>query len=99
MSSAINDFVDIIEAKIPDIASATDLVNLGLFPSRWALAQQRTRGTGPEFLKLGQRTILYPKEAVIAWLRDKAKDSQSRFPPNKTLKPTQTNNNLKKNKK
>ena len=39
------------------------------------MAQRRARGELPEFLSLSRRRILYPKQAVLSWLWDRAKHS------------------------
>lgn len=37
-----------------------------------ALAQHRRRGTGPEFVRAGERRVLYRVEAIENWLREGA---------------------------
>lgn len=34
-----------------------------------ALAQHRRRGTGPEFVRAGERRVLYRVEAIENWLQ------------------------------
>lgn len=68
MTPSIQQFIDDLEKTLPDPCIADDLIDAGLFPSRYSLAQRRLRGQGPEFIKLGARQILYPKKAIMNWL-------------------------------
>jgi predicted DNA-binding transcriptional regulator AlpA len=43
-----------------------------------ALAQMRTRGRGPQFYKPTERTVLYKRSEILAWLEASA---QSRTAP------------------
>lgn len=36
-----------------------------------AAAQQRHRGDGPPYIRLGARSVRYRKADVLAWLRDR----------------------------
>ena len=50
-------------SQLPDFLNSKHLVDLGLFSSIDAAYIVRTRGHGPEFLKIGKK-VLYPKASV-----------------------------------
>ncbi len=51
-----------------DFLTSDDLVTLGLYKSRNSLYFARSKGIGPDFIKLGRR-ILYPKYSVLAFVK------------------------------
>lgn len=50
-----------------DFLTSDDLVTLGLYKSRNSIYFARSKGIGPDFIKLGRR-ILYPKNSVLAFV-------------------------------
>lgn len=48
-------------------AEVADELNL----AEQTLANMRHRGGGPPFVKVGHRTVRYPREALDQWLRDR----------------------------
>lgn len=68
----IEQFLSEIETKIPDIASTKDLVELGIFSTNHEALRRRSEGRGPAFIYLSKRRIIYPKNGVISWLRERA---------------------------
>lgn len=51
-----------------DFLTSDDLVTLGLYKSRNSIYFARSKGIGPDFIKLGRR-ILYPKNSVLAFVK------------------------------
>lgn len=64
-------FIENIERKMPEIMSTKDLINLGMFKSRATWTNMRKRNQGPEYLIFNNKMIVYPKECVLKWLREK----------------------------
>lgn len=62
---------DEIRNKLPDLASAEDLVSLGIFPSISTLNRLRIKGIGPSYIRFSDRLVRYPKESVIEYLEDR----------------------------
>jgi hypothetical protein len=68
--SEILSYIKTIEDSFPLLCTANDLVKIGLIKSHAMAYYLRRTGRGPEFLKMTNRSILYPKDAVIKYLRD-----------------------------
>lgn len=51
-----------------DFLTSDDLVTLGLYKSRNSIYFARSKGIGPDFIKLGRR-ILYPKNSVLVFVK------------------------------
>lgn len=75
LSNDIQNWINDIERQLSPMVTPEELVEIGLFPSKYSLAQRRLRGQGPEYIKLGSRQIFYPKNAVMSWLNICARDS------------------------
>lgn len=58
------------EKILPPLASAVDLVNLGIFPTISTVNRLRILGKGPAYLKLSERIVRYPKDSVIKFLKE-----------------------------
>lgn len=76
----IEQFLSEIETKIPDIATTMQLVELGIFSSNHEALRRRYEGRGPDFIRLSERRIIYPKKAVMSWLRERALLTQKQLP-------------------
>ena len=72
----IEKFIEEVESKLPELADTSDLIKLGIFSSIAQAVQRRKRGESPEFLCLSEKRIVYPKQAVMSWLRERAALSQ-----------------------
>jgi len=72
----VENFLEKVEPQLPDLADTSDLIRLGIFTSTAQAVQRRKRGEVPEFLKLSEKRIVYPKPAVMSWLRERAALSQ-----------------------
>jgi hypothetical protein len=67
----LQNFLSQIESKIPDLASSAELVSLGIFSSEAALCKARKSGNTPAFIRFSRGRIRYPRESVIAFLRER----------------------------
>lgn len=60
---------DTIDLKaFGELLKAKDLVDSGVFKSTNAVAIARREGRGPNYIKLGSRSFLYPRNEVLKWL-------------------------------
>lgn len=57
--------VDHMTEKLMTAGEAGDLLSM----TTGALAQLRYTGTGPQFIKLGGRSVRYRREDIDAWIR------------------------------
>jgi hypothetical protein len=49
--SYVNQFIEEVESKLPDLADTSELIKLGIFSSVAQAVQSRKRGQSPEYLK------------------------------------------------
>ena len=68
-------FLDKLYKTLPDLASTKDLVKFGIY--RNSQSAYRARGLGPmkcpPWFRMDGRGIVYPKEGVIEFIKDKMK--------------------------
>jgi len=76
--SYVQQFIEEVESKLPDLADTSELIKLGIFSSVAQAVQRRKRGESPEFLSLSEKRIVYPKKAVLSWLKERATLSQGK---------------------
>ena len=57
-----------LSQQLKPLNAPQDLVLIGLAGSTKTLANKRSDGTGPEFIRIRGTGIRYPKDAVITWL-------------------------------
>jgi len=67
--SACDDFIQKLSERLPDMATTKDLINAGLYRSDQGAAAARKSKNGPEFFKLNNKVILYPKQGVLEFLK------------------------------
>lgn len=72
--SACDDFISLVENAIPDMATTSDLVRVGIYRSDQAACNARRIGKCPEYFKFNDKVVFYPKKAVIEFLK------KSKFP-------------------
>jgi hypothetical protein len=70
-SNSIEIYLAQLEEKIPELASAADLVKLGIFSSEAALCKARKCGISPDFIRFSKGRIRYPRMSVITFLRER----------------------------
>jgi hypothetical protein len=56
-----------LSEQLKPLNAPVDLINIGLAGSEKTLANKRSDGTGPDFIKIRGTGIRYPKDAVISW--------------------------------
>lgn len=81
MSIYIEEFINQLESELPEMCTTDDLVENRLFTSPVTAYIARENGKGPEFVALSRKNIIYPKKAVINWVRERAKLSQAKKEP------------------
>jgi hypothetical protein len=64
---AIDQFVNDLESKLPEICTDADLTRLGLASSP-TLCRIRKGGDGPAYFRI-RRKIMYLRSDVLAWVR------------------------------
>lgn len=70
MANPFDDFIRRAESILPELCSTKDLVNLGIYKSEQAAAYARRKGYSPEFFQFASRTVKYPKDAVLKFLKN-----------------------------
>ena len=83
--SYVQQFIQEVESKLPELTDTSELIKLGIFSSVAQAVQRRKRGESPEFLVLSEKRIVYPKKAVLSWLKERASLSK-RNPNNEQVK-------------
>lgn len=78
MSDLDQKIIDTLK-DLPDFLRGNHLIKLGIFETHSQIWQERVRNTAPLAIRLGKRRIVYPKLAVIEWLKQKSADSQLEF--------------------
>ena len=73
--SACDEFIEKVANMLPEQCKVTDLVKAGIYTSPQTATQARTRGDCPDYFQLGRR-IIYPRNAVIQWLKEKKHESR-----------------------
>ena len=56
-----------LSENLKPLNTPNDLVQIGLVGSTKTLANKRSDGTGPDFIKIRGTGIRYPKDAIISW--------------------------------
>jgi hypothetical protein len=64
------DSIEEIAKLLPPLASADELVEAGIFPCVSTLNRLRLNGIGPNYIRISDRIIRYPKAEVIKFLKD-----------------------------
>jgi hypothetical protein len=57
-----------LSEQLKPLNAPDDLVQIGLAGSTKTLANKRSDGTGPDYIKIRGTGIRYPKDAIINWL-------------------------------
>jgi len=76
----VENFIDQIEKELPPLSTTRNLVKLGLFASKHAAVKSRNSGTKPEFLKLSEKRIVYPRDAIVEWLKQRHQITKNGLP-------------------
>lgn len=64
----------VAQPRIPKLYTVAELVEMGVFNSEQGAANERYKGTGPKFLKLGEGQngrIRYSEDDVVEWLESR----------------------------
>jgi hypothetical protein len=69
-----DDFIAKIKRDLPELCTTKDLIRIGLFTSEQAAHAARKKGFAPEYFKLPQGSVRFPKQGVI-YLLEKSKHS------------------------
>ncbi len=75
----LKDFMDRMEDELPLLSSTDDLVKLGIFSSKEQATSRRKKDKPPEFIRFSSRRVVYPKSAVMAWLKYKCDQSEKPY--------------------
>lgn len=66
---AIDQFCSDLEQRLPAICSDQDLVSAGIASSP-TLCRARKCGSGPSYIRIHRRKIMYLREDILSWMRD-----------------------------
>lgn len=64
-----DDYIKWASSRLPELATTRDLIDIGFYRSIPAAAAARRNGYAPEHFKVNERLILYPKQAILDFLR------------------------------
>ena len=67
LNIAFEGYIESIEEKLPELATSSDLVRLGLFSSESAVCRARKLGNSPDYIQISPGKILYPRKAVVTF--------------------------------
>ena len=67
--TACEDFIRRVNQVLPELATTKDLIDIGIFNNDQAAAAARRKNNGPEFFRLNERVIRYPREGIINFLK------------------------------
>lgn len=67
--SGCDKFIEKMQRELPDNCTVTDLVKAGFYLSDQAAYHARRRNLGPEYFRYPNRSIWYPKEGIIEYLK------------------------------
>lgn len=69
---ACEEYILKIEKELPEMCRVKDLIKAGIFNSATAAVEARASGNTPGYFQMGKRgRVLYPRNAVLQWLREK----------------------------
>jgi hypothetical protein len=60
-----------LEEKFPLFLRPADLIKAGLFTSRFSISHAIRRQNGPPFIRLDSKKVLFPRDQLIKWLKEK----------------------------
>ncbi len=60
-----------ITIHLPEFLRSKDLIKIGLYQSRSDLCWSMKRGLAPPSIQLSPRKIVFPRESLRDWLREK----------------------------
>ena len=60
-----------IADQYPSVLETKDLIEIGLYKTNQSASQARKRGIAPPFFDNEGRGYIYPKEALIEWLKNR----------------------------
>ena len=60
-----------IADQYPSVLETKDLIEIGLYKTNQSASQARKRGIAPPFFDIEGRGYIYPKEALIEWLKNR----------------------------
>jgi hypothetical protein len=66
------EYISKIEKELPEMCRVKDLIKVGVFNSATAAVEARTTGNSPDYFQMSKRgRVLYPRNGVVQWLREK----------------------------
>lgn len=57
--------------KLPKFLRASHLIKLGIYSGRSDVTVAKRNGQGPPYIKISSHKVLFPRDALIAWLLEK----------------------------
>lgn len=71
-------FIQSVSARLPELATVNDLINVGIYKTTQAAYGARLKGKGPPYLVIPFRGIVYPRSGVIEFLRKASNEKKER---------------------
>lgn len=68
--SNCDSYLQSVENRLNELCTVSDLIRVGIYRSAQQASYARRSGIGPEFIIMPHKRVMYPKKAVIAYLRD-----------------------------
>lgn len=76
-------FIETVQRRLPELATAKDLVRCGMYRSPQAAYAARRTGKCPPYLRIPQRGIVYPKNGVLQFLKGTCHEPDQKLEPEK----------------
>ena len=82
--SACDDYIENIEKMLPESCTVQDLIKVRIFTTAGMAYQARVSKDGPPYFQLGnRRKIIYPRNGIIQWLKERKHESGSKIDQNR----------------
>jgi len=65
----LENYIERAREELPDPCTVKDLIKLGIYRSEQAAYHSRVNHMGPEFFQFDNSRVIYPKDAVIAYMK------------------------------
>jgi predicted DNA-binding transcriptional regulator AlpA len=71
MKSVVERNLDTLLNESPKFLTASDLVEMGLFPSNYAVYKAKERGKAPPSISFSRKKLRFSKSDLINWIESK----------------------------
>lgn len=69
MSGPCEEYISYVERELPELASAKDLVRVGIYRCVNTVYSAKRDGHSPAYFQISCRNVMFPKKGVLQFLR------------------------------